>query len=260
MRLAAAVRAQPEHRIPARDRRAPTPTTRSTWHATDGQQYLSQVEGRAAAGPRRRRSRRSPSALKRRPTQAPARRPATSAPPRSHAGSRPDAVPVLRAGLPDRALPRRAVRPVDLGARGRRAVQPRQRGHALDDQRRSEHRARDGHERCCRRSSRACPIRLRTISVDTNKQGFLLNPTNCGAARDRIHAHLDARRDAERVERRSRRKLQRARVQTVVQGDHRRAKPRKPTARALKRRSTSRPARRTSNRCSSSCPSSCPRG
>ena len=81
-------------------------------------------------------------------------------------------------------LQRRAVRAVDRRAGRRRAVQPRHRRHARDDQRRPEHRAGDRHERRCRRSSRAIPLRLQVASASrSTSQGFLLNPTNCGALR-----------------------------------------------------------------------------
>ena len=51
---------------------------------------------------------------------------------------------------------------------------------------------------------RGVPAALEAISVNINKQGFLLNPTNCGVLATEIDADLDAGRDAELCPPRSR--------------------------------------------------------
>ena len=105
--------------------------------------------------------------------------------------------------LPDRALQRRAVRPLDRGARRGRAVQPRYRGDPLDDQRRPEHYAGNGHERSAHdRQGRApAPEEHRR---QHQPAGLPVQPDQLRRVRDRNDADLDVRRDAERCRARSR--------------------------------------------------------
>ncbi len=103
------------------------------------------------------------------------------------------------------------------------------------------------------------PVRLRSMSVDITRQGYLYNPTHCsgletestltstsGGVQSALRSPFRSKdAPAWRSSRRSRRP--------------RAANRRKPTARAWSRRSRRRRVRRTSHRCSSRCPSSCPR-
>jgi hypothetical protein len=99
------------------------------------------------------------------------------------------------------------------------------------------------------------PTRLRSVSLEINRPGFLANPTNCATlATESTITGLGSCRA-------------RSRSPTAPRSrSNRRSRPpsaanrRKRSAPASKRRSTSRPARRTSSRWSSSCPSSCRRG
>ena len=107
------------------------------------------------------------------------------------------------------------------------------------------------------------PIRMRSITLSINRQGFERNPTNCGvlATESTVGGFTPGGATAS------------AALSTPFQAEGCSALAFKPsfsastggkptqtrTAPASKRRSTSRRVRPTSNRCSSRCPSSCPR-
>ena len=103
------------------------------------------------------------------------------------------------------------------------------------------------------------PLRLKTVVVAINKQGFLQNPTNCGAlaTETTLTSTFGATQTLSTpFQVANCNKLAFKPKFGVATG----ARPRKPTAPAWKRRSTCRRAARTSNRCSCNCPSSCRRG
>ncbi len=110
------------------------------------------------------------------------------------------------------------------------------------------------------------PLRLRGISVEVNKQGFLQNPTNCGVLA--TETTLTGTPTLPPVSGATQslsspvpgEQLQQAGVQARVRRGDRGEDLESQTGRAWKRRSTCRPATRTSSRWSCSCPSSCPRG
>ena len=132
--------ARAEHLQPAHEPRGPTPPTRSP-SPTHGPAVPLAGQDRAAGGSGRADPRGDDSSEAQvAEAQTKAEACPASCQHRDRHGlrrSRPRAIPVHRLGLPDRPLQRRPLRDGDRRARGRRTVQPRQRGHARHDQRRT---------------------------------------------------------------------------------------------------------------------------
>ena len=134
-----------------------------------------------------------------------------------------DTVRVLRSRLPDRALQRRAVRTLDRGARRRRAVQPRQR--CVTPRRRSTsipYTARVTATSTLPTIVKGIPLRMKRLTVNINRQGFLVSPTNCGAlaTETTLTSTFGATQNLSSAV--PGRQLQRTRVQAVVRGGDRR--------------------------------------
>ena len=177
----AALRADPDHRRARTPPPAPTAPTRSTSPAPT-------ASSTSRRSPRRcpracsARSPRSRSAANRRPRPGPARRRSQIGVATVTAGAGAEPYPALRAGLPDRPLRRRSLRPLDPGVGRGRAVQPR---HASRPARRSSV---DPHTARVTVATTnlptivgGVPVRLKTLNVEVNRPSFIFNPTNCGA-------------------------------------------------------------------------------
>ena len=235
----------------------------------DGDQTLTGLSVHLPAGDRRAASKRSRPAPNPKPPQG------TCGPEseigQATASSRPGPDPVhrhRRTRLHHRPIRGRAVRPVDRHPRGRRPVQPRQRGRALEDQRRPAAPPRSRSPAplptSCKASAGPRPA-SRSISDDVNvtvnRPDFEYNPTSCNPMQHHRHPHRRRRARQPTSPRPSRSQAARTcrfkpGVTATTQG-----KTSKADGASLRPdRSNPGRAKRTSPRRSCTIPATCPRG